>query len=114
MAIETNFRELFSETVTLIPPASVDKYGRRILDTSASITASAHLMSELRNIRNPDGRTVTETGKVFLYGTYTQVDDDWTLQLSDGKRPVILTVDTPHDQAGAHHTVISFGETRTG
>lgn len=114
MAIETNFQELFSETVTLIPPASVDKYGRRLLDTSASVSASAHLVSELRNVRSPDGRVVTETGKVYLYGTFSQVDDDWTLLFSSGASPVILTVDTPHDRNGAHHTVISFGETRTG
>jgi hypothetical protein len=114
MSIESNFKELFSENVTLIPPSSVDKYGRRLVNLSGSVSASAHLKKELRNIREPDGRIVVETGRVYLYGTYTQVTDDWTLLLANGASPVILTVDTPHDQNGAHHTVIAFGETRTG
>ena len=110
MAIESNFKELFSESVTLIPPSSVDKYGRRLVNLSGSVSASAHTVREAKNIREPDGRIVVEAGRVYLYGTYTQVSDDWTLLLANGASPVIIAVDTPFDQNGAHHTVIRFGE----
>lgn len=81
---------------------------------SASVTASAHLVAEVRNVRTPDGRTVAETGRAYLYGVFADVTTDWTILLGSGASPVILTIDIPYDQNGAHHTVVGFGETRMG
>lgn len=108
MAIESDYRELFSETVTLFPPATTDKYGKRSFTASASVTACAHLVSEVRLSRDQDGREVVETGRVYLYGTYT-VTNDYKITLSDGSSPVIIGVDNPHDQNGSHHTVVRIG-----
>lgn len=114
MAIESNFRELFSETVTLYAPISTDKYGKRTLQAaSLATTACAHLISEFRNVRTPDGRDTVETGRAILYGAFSNVTTDWTIVIGSSS-PVILYVDTPHDQNGAHHTVIGFGENRSG
>lgn len=107
MAIESAFRELFSETVTLYPPASTDAYGRRT--HSASGTAvPAHLVAEVMLTRDREGREVVQTGKVYLYGPQT-VTTDYLVVLEDGASPVILGVDTPYDQNGAHHTVLRVG-----
>jgi len=109
MAIESAYRELFSETVTLYPPASTDKYGRRTNTASASVSVPAHLVAETILTRTPDGRDVVETGKVYLYGEVT-VTTDYLIVLADGASPVILGVDTPHDQNGWHHTVVRVGK----
>lgn len=108
MAIETDYRELFSETVTLLPKVSVDKYGRRSHAASATPVA-AHLVYETKLARDPDGREVMETGRVYLYGDYENIDTDYLIVLPDGSSPVIIGVNTPHDNNGAHHTVVRFG-----
>ena len=108
MGIESEYRELFSDTVTLYPPATVDKYGMRTWTASASVTACAHLVSETSLTRDPDGREVTETGRVYIYGTPT-VTTDHKIRLSDGSEPVIIGVDVPFDNVGAHHTVVRIG-----
>ena len=108
MAIESAYRELFSESVTLLPPVSVDKYGRRTHTASAS-AVPAHLVAETILTRTPDGRDVVETGKVYLYGQVS-VTTDYLIVLADGSSPVILGVDTPHDENGWHHTVVRVGK----
>ena len=107
MAIEQDFLELFSETVTLFPPSTMDKYGKRTFSASG-VTASAHLVSEVSLTRDADGREVTEIGRVYLYGT-PAVTTDYRILLGDGSSPVIIGVDTPHDQNGPHHTVVRIG-----
>ena len=107
MAIESNFLELFSERITLYPPSTLDKYGKRSFSASG-VTACAHLVSEVSLSRDQDGREVTETGRIYVYGTPT-VTTDYRLVLTDGSEPIIIGVDVPHDQNGAHHTVIRIG-----
>jgi hypothetical protein len=107
VGIESDFRELFSETVTLFPPSSVDKYGKRTFSASG-VSACAHLVSEVSLTRDGDGREVTEIGRVYLYGTPT-VNTDYRILLGDGSSPVIIGVDTPYDQNGPHHTVVRIG-----
>jgi len=109
VAIEPEYRELFSESVTLMPKVSMDKYGRRSHSASASISVPAHLVAEVKQITTADGREVVETGKVYLYGSYENVDTDYMIVLPDGSSPVILAVDTPYDNIGAHHTVLTVG-----
>jgi hypothetical protein len=108
VAIEQDYRELFSEQVTLLPKVSVDKYGRRTHAGSA-IPIPAHLVAETKLAISPDGREVVETGRVYLYGAFPNVDTDYLIVLPDGSSPVIIGVDTPHDQNGSHHTVIRIG-----
>jgi hypothetical protein len=107
MAIESDYRELFSEVITLFPPTAMDKYGKRTFSASG-VSACAHLVSDISLSRDQDGREVTEVGKVYLYGVFT-VTTDYRIVLPDGSSPVIIGVDTPHDPAGAHHTVVRIG-----
>lgn len=109
MAIESQYRELFSEQVTVIPPVSVDKYGRRV-SASAGSVIPAHLVAQVQLTRTPDGREVLETGRVYLYGAYEDIDTDYLIVLPDGSSPVIVGVNTPHDPDGAHHTVVRVGK----
>lgn len=107
MAIEPEYRELFSESVTLYPKVSIDKYGRRTHGSAS--TVAAHIVAETKLTVTTDGREVVESGKVYLYGSYQNVDTDYLIVLPDGSSPVIIAVDTPHDQIGAHHTVVTVG-----
>lgn len=111
MAIEPQYRELFSEEVTLLPNVSLDKYGRRTHAASAT-PIPAHLVAETRLVSDPDGREVVETGRVYLFGAFPDVDTDYLIVLPDGSSPVIIGVDTPHDNIGAHHTVVRVGKRR--
>lgn len=108
MSIEKNFRELFSQIVTLYPSASVDKYGKRSFTASASVSACAHYVSETVLRHDPDGRDIVEVGRFYLYGAIP-CDVDYRLVLDDGSEPPILAVDFPYDQNGWHHTVIRVG-----
>lgn len=108
MSLENNFRELFSQTVVLFPSASLDKYGKRAFTASASVTACAHYVSETILRRSPEGRDVIEDGRFYLYGVFP-VTTDSKLRLEDGREPIIVAVDTPFDQNGAHHTVVHVG-----
>lgn len=111
MSLEKNFREMFSQTVTLFPPAtsaSIDKYGKRSFTASASVSACAHYVSETVLSRDEAGREVVEDGRFYLYGVFP-VTTDYKIRLDDGSEPVIVAVDTPYDQNGAHHTVVHVG-----
>lgn len=107
MAIEPEYKELFSEYVTLFASASVDAYGKR--SWGASSTASAHLVNDRKLTRMADGREIVETGKAYLWGTPT-VDVDSRLVLMDGSEPIIIGVDVVYADDGPHHTVVRFGE----
>lgn len=108
MGIEANYRELFSESVTLYAPSGIDVYGKR--SWSGSVSVPAHLVAEAALTYDPDGREVVQTGKVYLYGPQT-VTTDYRLVLADGSEPIIIAVDTPYDENGAHHTVLRVGKT---
>lgn len=108
MSIEPQYRELFSETVTLYPPTALDKYGKRTWAASG-VSAPAHLTAEEKLSKTADGRDVLETGKVYLYGQYN-VTTDHRIVLADGSEPIIIAVDEPYDQNGWHHTVIRIGQ----
>jgi hypothetical protein len=109
MAIESQYREMFSEQVTLLPKLSVDKYGKRT-NAASAVPIAAHLVAETKLSYSPDGREVVETGRIYLYGSYPNIDTDYKIVLSDGSSPIIIGVDTPHDPAGAHHTVVRIGK----
>ena len=112
MGIESNFRELFSETVTLYAPLTQNMYGGRTYPSaSAAVTASAHYVSERELCASPDGQEVLQVGKIYLYGVFT-VDETYKLVLDDGSSPPIIGVDQPHDQNGPHHTVLRVGTSK--
>lgn len=109
MSIESNFRELFSETITYFAPTSRDVYGNRT--HGASATAPAHLVAETEMIRTADDREIVQKGKIYLYGDYP-ITTAYKIVLEDGSVPLIIAVDQPHDQNGVHHTVVRIGDTQ--
>jgi hypothetical protein len=104
--IEPAYRELFSENVTIYSASAMDAYGK--YSYAGSVSVPAHLVAETKLTVSTDGREVVETGKVYLYGQVI-VDTDSKIVFADGSSPVIIGVDTPYDNAGWHHTVVSVG-----
>lgn len=109
MSIESNFRELFSETVVIYPQQSRDKYGKRTHTASLGASIPAHIVGETKMSLDIEGREVVETGQVYLYGPQN-VTTDSLIVLPNGASPVIIGVDTPYDQNGPHHTVVRIGK----
>jgi hypothetical protein len=107
MSIESTFRELFSESASFYPESTVDKYGKRSFSASP-VVAPAHLVTETQLSRTADGREVVETGRLYLYGD-VDVTVDHKCRLQNGAEPIVIAVDTPHDQNGVHHTVVRLG-----
>lgn len=108
MTLDPSFAELFSETVTLYPPASTDVYGARTFAASG-VTASAHYMASDRLKSSADGRDVVITGTLLLYGNITATTD-YRVVLEDGSEPILVAVEYPNDEDGVHHTVLTIGE----
>jgi hypothetical protein len=106
MALDTAFRELFSDYVTLKPRVSIDQYGSASFSVGASVAARVQGQYEI--IATPDGRDKVQTGVAYLYGTPT-VDTSYGMVLSDASEVSILAVDLVTDEEGPHHTVIRFG-----
>lgn len=107
MSIESNYRELFSESASFYAEASVDMYGKRAFSASP-IVSPAHLVVETVLSRSPDGRDIVETGRLYLYGQ-VPVTVDHRCVLQNGIEPIVIGVDTPHDENGWHHTVVRLG-----
>lgn len=105
--IESNYRDLFSQTVVLYAPSTLDAYGKRTFSASAQ-SFSAHFISEVKQMTTPDGRTVVSAGRVYLYGT-SDATTDYQMVINGSASPVILSVDNLYDDAGRHHTVITYG-----
>lgn len=106
MALDPAYRELFSESVTLKPRASIDSYGKPTFSSGASVPA--HVMGQYEILATPDGRDKVQTGVAILYGTPT-VDTSYSLVLGDNSVVTILAVDVATDEDGGHHTVVRFG-----
>ncbi len=107
MSLETEFAALMKEAVTLRPPSTVDKYGKRTWGTAQSFTARVE--PKIAMTRDSGGREVMGKGKVYVYGS-PDVTPEWQLTLSDNSSPIIISAYRARDEDGVHHTVITYGE----
>jgi len=109
MSLETEFRELMGEAITLKAPSSVDKYGKRSFGNAQSFTGRVE--PKLHMTRDSAGREVVGRGIVYVYGAPV-VTPEWELTLADGSKPIIISAYHARDEDGAHHTAISYGDSR--
>jgi len=115
MSINPRLKPLFSQAITTVPYASIDKYGKRAFTASLAASWAAHIEYETVLSRSQDDRIVIDTGKAFVYGDAGSVTTDYLLILGAGAAstssasPVLVSVDVMEDDNGPHHTVIRFG-----
>jgi hypothetical protein len=110
MAIDPEFRPLMQEVINVYSSASVNKYGKRIHASGPSGSFNARLVYDTVQSFDNEGREVVQTGRAILFGPAASVTVDFEVELPDGSKPRIISVDTITDETGAdHHSVIRFG-----
>jgi hypothetical protein len=110
MAIDPEFKPLMQEVVKVFLSASVNKYGKRIHASGPSGVFDARLIYDTVQSFDSEGREVVQTGRAIIYGPAASVTVDHQIELPDGTKPRIISVDTITDETGAdHHSVIRFG-----
>jgi hypothetical protein len=107
MGVPSDFAEMMLETVTVYPASTVDNYGKQAY-SATGVAYRCRIMSEQRILRDREGRDIIEAGRAVIYGVATATVNDKIL-LPNGAVPLIVSVDTPQDEDGNHHTVIGFG-----
>lgn len=107
MTIEAAFLDLMPSTITVYAKSSADAYGK--VTWAASGTAVKCRIQETGQlVTTGDQENVYEQGRAICYGIVT-VSHDSKIVLPDGSAPQILSITNHNDDAGAHHTTISFG-----
>ncbi len=101
------FLDLMTQTVTLTPFSSSDKYGERSFGTAKTI--KARVADKEERIPIASGEIAIARGTVWLGELVSPVPSTKDqLTLPDGSTPEILAVRKFPDQAGDHHQVIFF------
>ena len=97
-----------SETVTVYPPSTLDRYGKRSHSGSGT-TYTCRVQDERKVTYDDTGKEVVQTGVIYLYGAPV-INPASRVVLSDGSEPVLIGVDVVDDQDGPHHTVLMIGK----
>lgn len=106
MGWETALDDLMSETVTIAPATTVNRYGAAAYGAPVSVAAHVAMANEV--FTSPDGRLLQETGRAYLSGVHAVGEND-LLTLPDGSTPTIMLVAQRYDESGPFATVIHFG-----
>ena len=107
MAIDTRFLELMQDTVTIYTKTSLDQYGARAWSASGT-TYNSHVQPETSVTVDQDGRQISITATVIIYGVATVTSND-KIVLPDGTSPPIISVHQYRDENGSHHTTLRLG-----
>jgi len=105
MTIESQWTALMPTTATFQNVTSRDVYGARTGGTV--VTFKCHIKYDRREAYTSDGQLVTFGGTVYMDDVYN-VQKGAILNLPDGTKPKILSVQTFYDEDAAHHTTIDF------
>ncbi len=102
------FLDCMSQTVTLTPFTSSDKYGEPTYGGTPKVVA-ARVVNKQERIAIEGGETAISRGKVYLGEVVSPVPlTKDQLTLPDGSTPEILAVSQFPDEAGPHHQVVFF------
>lgn len=100
MTIETEFAELFTQTVTVEPFDMYDSYAQPQYKAGTEYTART--VHKNRMVRDATGKEVVSTATTWVYGAPGITVKD-RITLPNGNRPVILSVERYPDENGDHH-----------
>jgi hypothetical protein len=103
--MEAMLKELMITTATYQNVTSRDVYGTRT--GGSAVTFKCHIKYNRRETYMPDGTMVVFGGTVIMDDVYN-VTKGAILNLPDGTKPKILSVQTFYDEVGPHHTTIDF------
>jgi hypothetical protein len=101
--IESEFRELYSQTVYLEVVISRDRYSNRVY--SPPIEYPAHIEGKIQQVRTIAGNLDTSMQEVSLFGA-PEIGADDRVTMPDGKKYSVLSASRISDENGWHHTVV--------
>ena len=103
--IDSRLTDMMVTTATYQNVSSRDVYGTRTGGTVVSF--KCHIKLNRRETLMPDGSMVVFGGTVIMDDVY-DIQKNAILNLPDGTKPKILTVQTFYDEVGPHHTTVDF------
>jgi hypothetical protein len=106
MAIDPDFLDCMSATITIASASSVDNYGNPTFGSTTAYSAREVYRNQL--VKTPDGQESVSRGVVWLYGA-PDVNITDQLTLSDASTPRILTQEKFTDEDGDYFTKVYFG-----
>ena len=103
--MDSRLKELMITSGTYQNVTSKDIYGKRTGGTAVKF--KCHIKYNRRETYTPEGNIVVLGGSVIMDGVY-DVQKNAILNLPDGSKPKIVSVQTFYDEVGPHHTTIEF------
>jgi hypothetical protein len=91
MALESLFKDLLPDSVTIEPFASVDGYGKPSYSTGVAYVCRVEYKTRLA--KNAAGETVVSTATTYLSNPLAGLSVRDRITLPDGSQPVIITVE---------------------
>tara|TARA_Y100000310_G_scaffold212376_1_gene213215 strand:+ start:3177 stop:3503 length:327 start_codon:yes stop_codon:yes gene_type:complete len=107
MTIHPDFLSLMPDTIQLYKKSGQDLYNKPTWATSYT-EHRGRVQYKKDVVRNDQGDTVMERGRIWLYDGDTDIDEDDKILLPDGTWPMIVAVDMQRDEDGPHHIVVHF------
>lgn len=107
MAMEPEFLELMTQTITRKPSASMDGYGGRTY--GAPLQHPCHIDGQTVEVTGPDGNVVTADGQLWAPHIPDASTSDIITLPGETRARKLITVKTVYDEAGPHHTKLYYG-----
>lgn len=107
MAMEPEFLELMTQTITRRPSASIDSYGARTYGPPSQ--HPCHIDGATTEVIGPDGNTITADGQLWMPHAPDAATSDTITLPGETKPRKIITVKTVYDETGPHHTKLYYG-----
>lgn len=106
MALEAEFLQMSTQTVTVNVLSTHTGYGEPVHSTSAS-TFFAYIEPGSRVVLNQQGVEQVPSAMVYVLSSSAVVGVQDRVTLWDGRVPKLLRVDVLNDEEGQHHLEIS-------
>lgn len=109
MALEKDFLDMTNDTITVVPPSSMNEYGATAPSaTSGAISYPAHVDMTPRSVFSANGVEQVASGTIYVLSSSADIGLEHVVELSDGRKPEILRVEPLRDEEGLHHTELSY------
>lgn len=107
MALESDFLDLMTQTVTVAPYSGQNGSGEA--SYGSPVSYSARVVGKSRMVRNMTGQEVLSSKTVYLYGASLSFSTKDRVTLPNGnvpQTPPIIAVSQFPDDEGDHHSVL--------
>lgn len=107
--MEAEFLALMGSTIQWEATASIDGYGKPTF--KAPVGIPCRIKGGAVQVTGPDNSITTAEGEAWLGGHYPAMTTADRITLPSGEKRGIVGVETVYDEAGPHHTKITYGGT---